>query len=343
MALPRYHCHADSLPPAFLPLPTSRPAPGAAQGCAPTSPDNLVLTEKEGKPQGFPISLHCPGAATHAASISTNVTFSLRGRKKWWVCWCSSALFTRLNNSSVTWCHTTAGWCLIPTKTKSAPHPTPRDRGRMPTCTPKEERPCRYPPADTRRSSHRIPPPERPPTHPGFPLTCFLQVHGGGCLHRCGHCRLAGGHRWLLRGRRRGPVLALLPLLARRLLQGLCPREETGQRAEMQQPCTSWWTRCQQPAFHRAGQEERAGRRAQRTGQRDLGKPPLRGILALGSCHDEFIALLLVLPINNDFPQLGHAVILNITYFSLCGLKIKDPGLQTGLNVKLLAGELWLR
>ena len=62
-----------------------------------------------------------------------------------------------------------------------------------------------------------------------------------------------------------------------------------------------------------------------------------------GSCRNEVIMSLLVLPINNSFPQLGHAAILNITYFSLYGLKIKDPGLQAGLNVKLLAGEPWLR
>lgn len=62
-----------------------------------------------------------------------------------------------------------------------------------------------------------------------------------------------------------------------------------------------------------------------------------------GSCRDEFITLLLVLPRNTSFPQLDHAVILNFTYFSLYSLKIKDPGLQARLNVKLLAGEPWHR
>lgn len=190
-----------------------------------------------GKPQGF---TH-PGTATHTASNSTNVTFALRGRKERWVCWRSPALFTRLNNSSLAWCHPTAGGCSISTETQSAPS----ECSHVPMRTPKEMRSPRYPPAGTGRSSHRIPPPQcLPPPHPGFPLTCFLQVHGGGCLHRCGSCRLVGGHRQLLRGRCQGPVPAFLLLLACRLPQGLCPREETGRRAEMQRLCPSWWTRC---------------------------------------------------------------------------------------------------
>lgn len=74
-------------------------------GCVPKSPGYLVLMEKEGKPGGF----SCSGAAIHTASISTNVTFSLRGRREWWVCRHSPALFTPLNNLSVAWHHSTAG------------------------------------------------------------------------------------------------------------------------------------------------------------------------------------------------------------------------------------------
>lgn len=56
--------------------------------------------------------------------------------------------------------------------------------------------------------------------------------------------------------------------------------------------------------------------------QQSLGKPSLQGSSVLGSCHDELIVFL-VLPINN-FPRLGHAVTLNIPYFSLYGLKNKE-------------------
>lgn len=105
-----------------------------------------------GKPQGF---TH-PGAATDAASNSTNVTFALRGRKERWVCWRSPALFTWLNNSSVAWCHPTAGGCSISTETKSAPS----ERSHVPMRTPKE---VRSPPVPTGRYRTLI------PSHPSSP------------------------------------------------------------------------------------------------------------------------------------------------------------------------------
>lgn len=98
-----------------------------------------------------------------------------------------------------------------------------------------------------------------------LPLTCLLQVHGGGCWHRCGSCPLAGGRQRLLCGRCWGRVPVLLLPLSRRVPQGLCPPEETGGRAEMQRPCTLWWTQCWQLACPQGGQEERVGRRSQRT------------------------------------------------------------------------------
>lgn len=77
----QYHFHAGSLPPASPSLPTSRlptegarPHRGHAQeqlpGCAPTSPGNSVLMERDGKPRG----LTHPGAATPAARTSTAVS-----------------------------------------------------------------------------------------------------------------------------------------------------------------------------------------------------------------------------------------------------------------------------
>lgn len=79
--------------------------------------------------------------------------------------------------------------------------------------------------------SHPIPSPERPALHPCLPLTCFLQVHGGGCLQRRGSRWLTGGRRRLLRGRARGSVLRLLPPLAPRVPQRLPPSAQTGQGA----------------------------------------------------------------------------------------------------------------
>lgn len=63
-------------------------------------PDKLTQFNPDGERQetmGFP---H-PGTATHSASISTDVTFSLRRRKQQWIHWNSPALFIQLNNSSV--------------------------------------------------------------------------------------------------------------------------------------------------------------------------------------------------------------------------------------------------
>lgn len=261
------------------------------------------------------------------AQPGTLQAFFLRGSEELRVCRHSPALFTRVKNSWVAWCHPTAGWCSVSTETRS---PQPREHSRVSTCAPKEERSPQYPSVGTGCRSHRIPPAENPLPQPSFPITCFLQVHGGGCRHWRGSCRLTGGCWWLLGGWGRGPVQVLLPLLTCCILQGLHPPEETGWRAEVQRPCASWWTRRWWPAFHWAAQEEREGRE----GWEDLGKPSLRGIVVLGRCHHELTVVLSALPV----PQPAHAAIPNF-YFSLYGLKTtKDPGSWAGLNMKLLMG-----
>lgn len=63
----------------------------------------------------------------------------------------------------------------------------------------------------------------------------------------------------------------------------------------------------------------------QKTEEWSLGKPFLQGRSVLGSCHNELMFLVLHI---KYFAQLGHRVILNISYFSLYGLKNKDSDLQ---------------
>lgn len=63
----------------------------------------------------------------------------------------------------------------------------------------------------------------------------------------------------------------------------------------------------------------------QKTEEWSLGKPSLQGRSVLGSCHNGLMFLVLHL---KNFAQLGHTVILNISYFSLYGLKNKDSDLQ---------------
>lgn len=213
---------------ALLPLPSRPlfsciPAPSQPRmqlettpGAAPEMcPDKLTQFNPDGERQesmGFP---H-PGTATHAASVSTHVTFSLRRRKQQRVHRSSPALLIQLNNSSapVTSQQLAGVGFLLCSAQRAQPHismhPKRGELSSIPTSS---------------SFHHPIPPPERRALQPCSPLTCFLQVHGGGCLSCCSSRCLSGGCRRLLRGRSRG--LGLLSPLAPRVPQGLGPPGET--------------------------------------------------------------------------------------------------------------------
>lgn len=74
-----------------------RTRPGAAPKMCPDKLTQFNPVGEREETMGFP---H-PGTATHAATISTHVTFSLRRRKQQSIHRSSPALFIQLNNSSV--------------------------------------------------------------------------------------------------------------------------------------------------------------------------------------------------------------------------------------------------
>lgn len=162
-------------------------------------------------------------------------------------------------------------------------------------------------------------PPEHPLLHPGSPLPAFSRF----MVEAAGTGVAAARSRGDASGSSVAGVGAGCQFSSRR-------SPAVSRRACVHQRKQEGELRCSGHAHcggHGSWHVPRLGRRSEPGGghseQQDPGKPSLRGISVSGSCRDELIVVLLVLPMNNSFPLRGHAVILNIIYFSLYGLKKK--------------------